>query len=136
MCVCVQLEELTQTARQAVTVALRALAQLRKAALDAARDRDRLGTQGRLVMRRAAVQVRSSSVETQWTSSACKAVTSLHCSQLLSLKPTSSGMLPAQALIGSTRTLLCDLSYFYGLTDGQTGRTLSRRMQNLLKVKA
>ena len=47
-----------QTARQAVTVTLRALAQLRKAALEAARDRDRLGTQGRLVMRRAAVQVR------------------------------------------------------------------------------
>ncbi len=46
-----------QTARQAVTVTLRALAQLRKAALEAARDRDRLGTQGRLVMRRAAVQV-------------------------------------------------------------------------------
>jgi len=39
-------------------------------------------------------------------------------------------------LIGSTRTLLCDLSHFYGLTDGQTGRTLSRRMQNLLKVGA
>ena len=42
----------------------------------------------------------------------------------------------AQSLIGSTRTLLCDLSHFYGLTDGQAGRTLSRRMQNLLKVGA
>ena len=41
-----------------------------------------------------------------------------------------------QSLIGSTRTLLCDLSHFYGLTDGQAGRTLSRRMQNLLKVGA
>jgi hypothetical protein len=55
------LDELTQTARQAVTVVLRALAQLRKAAQDAARDRDRLGTQGRLAMRRAAVQAITSS---------------------------------------------------------------------------
>ena len=58
-CAAPQLDELTQTARQAVTVALRALAQLRKAAQDAARDRDRLGTQGRLIMRRAAVQART-----------------------------------------------------------------------------
>ena len=40
-----------------------------------------------------------------------------------------------QALIGSTRSLLCDLGHYYGLTDGQAGRTLSRRMHNLLKVK-
>ena len=138
-----QLEELMQTARQAVTVTLRALAQLRKAALEAARDRDRLGTQGRLAMRRAAVQVRRPRsrcgmppVMLDVQSGPFARYMKPQRAESIATAPELMPLPVVQSLIGSTRTLLCDLSHFYGLTDGQAGRTLSRRMQNLLKVGA